>query len=142
MLLVFGECINPRCKRTGTPGRSQTHIDVVQNSVVRSRRECTDQPLGETGEILRALQRAFAIGVGRIVLDFYNNDSAAKKRKQLAVLCDELRSKSGLLRGVEFLMKDMYSFHETQEDFDRFYAEVKQAYLKIYSRLGLVAPIP
>jgi prolyl-tRNA synthetase len=52
---------------------------------------------------------------------------------------DELRSKAGLLRGVEFLMKDMYSFHETQEDFDRYFAEVKKAYFKIYSRLGLTA---
>ena len=52
---------------------------------------------------------------------------------------DELRSKSGLLRGVEFLMKDMYSFHETQEDFDRFYAIAKKAYFKVYERLGLVA---
>lgn len=52
---------------------------------------------------------------------------------------DELRSKSGLLRGVEFLMKDMYSFHENQEDFDRFYSRVKESYLKIYKRLGLVA---
>lgn len=52
---------------------------------------------------------------------------------------DELRSKSGLLRGVEFLMKDMYSFHETQEDFDRFYAVAKQAYFRIFDRLGLVA---
>jgi prolyl-tRNA synthetase len=52
---------------------------------------------------------------------------------------DELRSKSGLLRGVEFLMKDMYSFHETQEDFDRFYGVMKKAYLKVYERLGLVA---
>jgi prolyl-tRNA synthetase len=54
---------------------------------------------------------------------------------------DELRSKSGLLRGVEFLMKDMYSFHATQEDFDRFYAIVKAAYLAIYKRLGLVAKV-
>lgn len=52
---------------------------------------------------------------------------------------DELRSKSGLLRGVEFLMKDMYSFHEDQEDFERFYAEVKQAYFKVFKRLGLIA---
>ena len=51
---------------------------------------------------------------------------------------DELRSKSGLLRGVEFLMKDMYSFHETQEDFERFYAEMKKAYLRVYERMGLV----
>jgi prolyl-tRNA synthetase len=54
---------------------------------------------------------------------------------------DELRSKAGLMRGVEFLMKDMYSFHETQEDFERFYAEVKKAYLKIYTRLGLTAKV-
>lgn len=52
---------------------------------------------------------------------------------------DELRSKSGLLRGVEFLMKDMYSFHETQEDFERYFAEVKKAYFRIFERLGLVA---
>ncbi len=52
---------------------------------------------------------------------------------------DELRSKSGLLRGVEFLMKDMYSFHETQEDFERYFAEVKKAYFRIYERLGLTA---
>lgn len=52
---------------------------------------------------------------------------------------DELRSKSGLLRGVEFLMKDMYSFHETQDDFDRFYGVMKKAYLKVYERFGLVA---
>lgn len=52
---------------------------------------------------------------------------------------DELRSKSGLLRGVEFFMKDMYSFHENQEDFERFYGIAKAAYMKIFKRLGLVA---
>lgn len=54
---------------------------------------------------------------------------------------DELRSKSGLMRGREFLMKDMYSFHTDQADFDQFYEIVKQAYLKIYQRLGLVAKV-
>lgn len=38
-------------------------------------------------------------------------------------------------------MKDMYSWHETQEDFDRFYEISKQAYLKIFSRLGLTAKV-
>ncbi len=52
---------------------------------------------------------------------------------------DELRSKSGLLRGVEFFMKDMYSFHETQEDFERFYTIAKKAYFRVFERLGLVA---
>lgn len=54
---------------------------------------------------------------------------------------DELRSKSGLLRGVEFFMKDMYSFHENQADFERFYGIVKAAYLKIFKRLGLTAKV-
>lgn len=52
---------------------------------------------------------------------------------------DELRSKSGIMRGREFLMKDMYSFHATQDDFDAFYAKAKVAYLNVYRRLGLVA---
>lgn len=52
---------------------------------------------------------------------------------------DELRSKSGILRGREFLMKDMYSFHADQDDFDKFYKSAKEAYLKIFKRLGLTA---
>lgn len=54
---------------------------------------------------------------------------------------DELRAKAGILRGREFFMKDMYSFHENQEDFDRFYEIAKEAYLKIFSRLGLVSKV-
>jgi prolyl-tRNA synthetase len=54
---------------------------------------------------------------------------------------DELRAKSGILRGREFEMKDMYSFHETQEDFDRFYKEVKEAYIKAYRNVDLVAKV-
>lgn len=54
---------------------------------------------------------------------------------------DELRAKSGILRGREFLMKDMYSFHTDQADFERYYSVVKAAYLKVYARLGLVAKV-
>lgn len=54
---------------------------------------------------------------------------------------DELRAKSGVMRGREFLMKDMYSFHATQADFELFYQKVKEAYLRIYSRLGLTAKV-
>ena len=50
---------------------------------------------------------------------------------------NELRAKSGILRGREFLMKDLYSFHANEEDLDKFYAEVEVAYKKIYERLGL-----
>ena len=54
---------------------------------------------------------------------------------------DELRSKSGIMRGREFLMKDMYSFHLDQADFDRFYEIAKKAYLKIFARMGLTAKV-
>lgn len=54
---------------------------------------------------------------------------------------DELRSKSGIMRGREFLMKDMYSFHLDQADFDRYYEIAKKAYIKIFSRMGLQAKV-
>ena len=52
---------------------------------------------------------------------------------------DELRAKSGILRGKEFQMKDMYSWHETQEDFDQFYEQVKAAYIRAFEKVGLTA---
>lgn len=50
---------------------------------------------------------------------------------------NELRAKSGLLRGREFLMKDMYSFARTQEEHEEIYEKVAKAYHKVYQRLGL-----
>ncbi len=50
---------------------------------------------------------------------------------------NELRAKSGLLRGREFLMKDLYSFHENKECLEGFYAEAQKAYHKIFERLGI-----
>jgi prolyl-tRNA synthetase len=54
---------------------------------------------------------------------------------------DELRAKSGVLRGREFGMKDLYSFHATQEDLEAFYAKVMEAYLRVFSRCGLDAKV-
>ncbi|RJR29852.1 hypothetical protein C4564_01450 [Candidatus Microgenomates bacterium] len=54
---------------------------------------------------------------------------------------DELRAKSGILRGREFEMKDMYSFHESQEDFEGFYEDVKKAYLSAFKKVGLTAKV-
>ena len=50
---------------------------------------------------------------------------------------NELRSKSGLMRGREFWMKDLYSFSRTQEEHDVFYEQASQAYSKVFARLGL-----
>ena len=50
---------------------------------------------------------------------------------------NELRAKSGILRGREFLMKDLYSFHTSEEDLDEYYTKVEQAYGRIFARLGI-----
>lgn len=50
---------------------------------------------------------------------------------------NEIRSKSGLMRGREFWMKDLYSFSRTQEEHDAFYETISQAYFRVFDRLGL-----
>ncbi|HET7099128.1 MAG TPA: aminoacyl--tRNA ligase-related protein [Patescibacteria group bacterium] len=49
---------------------------------------------------------------------------------------NEMRAKSGILRGREFMMKDLYSAHTTEEDLMDYYEKVKDAYSKIFTRLG------
>lgn len=49
---------------------------------------------------------------------------------------DEPRAKSGILRGREFQMKDLYSFHKDQEDFNSYYKKIIDVYLKIFKRIG------
>ncbi|MBP7774133.1 proline--tRNA ligase [Candidatus Gracilibacteria bacterium] len=50
---------------------------------------------------------------------------------------NEKRAKSGLLRGREFKMKDAYSFHLTPEEFQTFFESMKNAYIRVYERLGI-----
>ncbi len=50
---------------------------------------------------------------------------------------NELRAKSGILRGREFLMKDLYSFSPDEETHENFYHQVEQAYKNIFDRVGL-----
>lgn len=50
---------------------------------------------------------------------------------------NELRAKSGLLRGREFVMKDMYSLARSQEEHIELYERAAQAYHRVYERLGI-----
>ncbi|MDD2871191.1 MAG: proline--tRNA ligase [Candidatus Gracilibacteria bacterium] len=50
---------------------------------------------------------------------------------------NEKRAKSGLLRGRDFIMKDAYSFHLTNEGFEEYYEGMKKIYMSIFERLGL-----
>ncbi len=50
---------------------------------------------------------------------------------------NEARAKSGIMRGREFLMKDLYSFSRNQKEHDEFYETSKKAYMNVFNRLGL-----
>lgn len=50
---------------------------------------------------------------------------------------NELRAKSGIMRGREFVMKDMYSFHDSAASLDSYYNRTIEAYKRVYERLGI-----
>ena len=50
---------------------------------------------------------------------------------------DEFRPRFGLMRGREFIMKDLYTFHTSEEDLDVWYKKVRQAYINILDRFNL-----
>lgn len=52
-------------------------------------------------------------------------------------LRNELRAKSGILRGREFVMKDLYSYSRNEQEHQVFYEKVTQAYLRVFERVGL-----
>ncbi len=104
------------------------NVDVVFKIMSRTEKEYT---VGQSEEeIVTPIAQEYALSYKDLPLAVYQIGQKYR---------DELRAKSGVMRGREFTMKDMYSFHETQEDFDRFYAVAKEAYLKVYERCGLTA---
>lgn len=50
---------------------------------------------------------------------------------------NETRAKSGVMRGREFLMKDMYSFARNEKEHEQLYEKIKKAYGRVYDRLGV-----
>ena len=50
---------------------------------------------------------------------------------------NEARAKSGLLRGREFRMKDLYSFHRDETDLKAYYEKAKDVYMNVYRELGI-----
>ncbi len=78
-----------------------------------------------------------------IVMDLIRKHIAGRKDLPVKIyhfstkFRDEPRAKSGLLRGREFIMKDLYSAHENKEDMMKYYAVVTEAYMKTFARLNL-----
>ncbi|NYV27688.1 proline--tRNA ligase [Streptobacillus felis] len=78
-----------------------------------------------------------------VIVDLFRNTVTSYKDLPLNIyqiqtkFRDERRPRFGLMRGREFIMKDAYSFHLTQECLDKEYNNVKEAYCRIFERCGL-----
>ncbi len=111
-------------------GRWDT-LDVLYK--VKSRWGDSEYALGPTHEeIIFPLVRKFLSSYKDLPISVYQIQTKFR---------DEKRAKSGIIRGREFGMKDMYSFHTSQEDLTAHYEEVKEAYLKIFERCGINAKV-
>src|SRR5690554_2097588 len=73
--------------------------------------------------------------IGRDTLSSYKKLPVALYQIQTKFR-DEFRPRFGLMRGREFIMKDLYTFHVDDADLDLWYNKVRQAYINIFDRLG------
>ena len=77
-----------------------------------------------------------------VVMDLLRKNIASHKDLPVSVyhfstkFRNEPRPRSGILRGREFMMKDLYSAHTTEEDMWKYYEKVKTAYLKAFKKIG------
>ncbi|MBI4091650.1 MAG: hypothetical protein HY427_00360 [Candidatus Levybacteria bacterium] len=94
-------------------------------------RQATEYALGPTHEeVLVPLVRQFVSSYRDLPLYLYQIQVKFR---------DEARAKSGVLRSREFLMKDLYSFNRDEQDFDKYYDRVINAYKNIFKKSGVEA---
>lgn len=79
-------------------------------------------------EIITPIAQKFNVSYKDLPVAFYQIQSKFR---------NEARAKSGLLRGREFRMKDLYSFHVSEADLKEYYQKVIDAYTEVYKRVGL-----
>lgn len=90
-------------------------------------------------------EQEFALGPTHeeIITDLVRNELNSYKDLPLVLyqindkFRDEIRPRHGVMRSREFLMKDAYSFHESQSSLDATYQEMYDAYARTFDRLGL-----
>jgi prolyl-tRNA synthetase len=108
-----------------TTGRWKTMDDLYKVSDTSGR----ENALGPTHEeVIVPLVKKFVSSYRDLPLYLYQIQNKFRM---------ELRAKSGILRGREFIMKDLYSFHRDEEDLKKYYEVMKTSYAKVFSRAGI-----
>jgi len=105
-------------------GRWKTYEDLYK--LKENKKEFTLGPTHE--EIISPLVKKYVSSYRDLPLFLFQFQNKFRK---------ELRAKSGLLRGKEFIMKDFYSFHADEKDLNKCYEKFKKVYAKVFKRLGI-----
>ena len=107
-------------------GRWDVYGSELMRLTDRNNREFALGPTHE--EVITHVVRDFLNSYKKLPLTVYQIQTKSR---------DEARPRFGLMRGREFIMKDAYSFHATQESLDEAYNNFVQAYTNIFTRCGL-----
>lgn len=128
---VLMPCLTP-VQLWETTGRLNT-VDVLMkttpaNALAKEKND-TEYALGFTHEeVITPLAKTFYMSYKDFPLSVYQINTKFR---------NESRAKSGLLRCREFRMKDMYSFHRSEDELKEYYKVAAEAYWKVFERLGL-----
>lgn len=102
------------------------HLDVLFKTTGHDKKEYA---LGATHEeIVTPLAQKYTFSYKDLPMHIYQIQTKFR---------NEPRAKSGILRGREFGMKDLYSFHADEKDFDAYYEQMKTVYMSIFEKCGL-----
>lgn len=128
---IYMPCLSPTENREKT--KRLDSVDVLMKTAGAnevSKRKCTNEYiLNPTHEdVVTPLVQEFVKSHKDLPVAFYQVQSKFR---------NEARAKSGLLRGREFRMKDLYSFHADDADFVQYYEESKQVYKTIFDELWI-----
>ncbi len=104
--------------------------DTMGDEMMRMKdRKDTEFALGPTHEeIITSVVKDYANTYANLPLALYQINTKFR---------DELRPRFGLMRGREFIMKDLYTFHTDKEDLELWYNQVSDAYIRIFKRIGI-----
>ncbi|MDO8604424.1 MAG: aminoacyl--tRNA ligase-related protein [bacterium] len=121
---IFMPTLQPK-ENWKTTGRWETMDDLYKVSDTSGR----ENALGPTHEeIVVPLVKQFVSSYRDLPFSAYQFQNKFRM---------ELRAKSGILRGREFMMKDMYSFHTDEEGMVKYYEEMKKVYTRVFTRVGI-----
>lgn len=132
------------CEEMEQAGFTQIQMSLMQDAALWQETGRIESYGAELFTLKNRKEHQFILGatceelITNIVRNHYNNTEINLHVYQIGnKYRDELRAKAGLMRAKEFIMKDAYSFCATEQGLIQTYDKVKNAYCRIFDKLGL-----